>query len=512
MNVNTAKKIGFFSSLSISLGSVIGIGIFFKNISVIKAQLIDGTSYFSFYSLITSWIIAAIISLCAAYSFTEISTSKIGKSGLSGWVEVLGGKKQGLLVKLAHSGVYYSILTTVIPILAVEGLFSAINGSINGIDAPKMHFGWVFFAGIVVLVFISFFNFLSINNSAKFQSFGTYTKIIPLALVIIIGLVGANNSHILNDGNLLPLDPNDPIINDSTSQVLIGIPSTNYFNVSGMFIALPAILFSFDSFLTIGNLANDVKNPEKTVPLVAVVTIVIASIIYILISIGAGLTGLGDAASIVTTIVGNDNITAANAINLTINILVTFSAIFVANGLSMGTLRSCESLVDDKQIFFYQWLNNFNSKKENLGGFILYWIQIGFYLLVLGIPAIILNNDAILDSATNAPVLIFFLVYAYTMALGLKDRYTKKQCKKVKGYVVSSSIAILFISIVFVYVFFYENMYVVSTINFHTNSNSGLFFTSNNWYKVFDAILFWLIFAWTILWPLLNVYLLSRKK
>ena len=56
----------------------------------------------------------------------------------------------------------------------------------------------------------------------------------------------------------------------------------------------------------------------------------------------------------ITTIVGNDNITAANAINLTINILVTFSAIFVANGLSMGTLRSCESLVDDKQIFFYK--------------------------------------------------------------------------------------------------------------------------------------------------------------
>lgn len=507
MNIKNAKKIGFFAALSISLGSVVGIGIFLKNISIIKAQMIDGSNQFSFISLIVSWVLGSVISLCAAYSFTEIATCKIGKSGLSGWVETLGGKKQGRFVKIAHSGIYFSILGSVIPMLAVEGMFSAINTAVNGKDAAPIHFGWVFFAGIIVFITLSCWNFFSIKSSSKFQTLGTFVKIIPLTLVIIIGFVGANNSHILNNNSAV-VDG----VNTETGLPVIGIPTTSTFNVSGMFLALPAILFSFDSFLAIGNLGNDVKNPQKTVPLVAVVTIIIAAIIYIFISIGAGLTGTGDAAGIIQTIVGKNNEAALNTINIIVNILITLSAIFVSNAISMASIRASESLVEDHNIMFYGFFEKLNNKKENLGGFVLYLMQCFFYMLIFGIPAVVMNSDAILDSATNAPVVLFFLVYAYTLFLGIKDRYTKKQCKPVKGTVITSSFAILFILIVFVYIFFYQNIYVVS-ITANNTSNSGLFFTHGvKWTVQNDAILFWTIFVWMIIWPLLNMYITNKQK
>lgn len=508
MNVKTAKKIGFFAALSISLGSVVGIGIFLKNISVIKAQIIEGTDTFSFISLIVSWIFAALISLCTAFSFTEISTCKIGKAGLSGWIEVLGNKKQGFFAKLAHSGIYFSIMSAVIPILAVEGLYTAINDAVNGTNAPDVDFYWVFIGGIVILIVLGSWNYFSLKSSAKFQLVGTFIKIIPLVLVIIIGFIGANGSHILNDQELINSGNN---INESTGLDIIGVPVTNQFNITGMFLALPAILFSFDSFLTIGSMGNDVKNPQKTIPLVAVVTIIVAAIIYIFISIGAGLTGMGDAASIVQTIVGKTNTEALNAISITVNILITFSAIFVANGLSMGTLKTCESIVDEKQIMFYNFFSKLNAKKENLGGFVLYWMQVLFYLIILGIPAIVLNTDAILDSATNAPVLIFFFVYALTIILAIKDRYTKKQCRQVKGFMVAAPISVISILIVFVYVFVYQNIYVVSTINYDTPSTSGLFFSAGKWYKGDDAILFWTLFAWAIIWPTINYFVVKHQ-
>lgn len=503
MNVKTAKKIGFIAALSISLGSVVGIGIFLKNISVIKNQIFAGTDTFSFWSLIVSWILAAIISLCAAYSFTEISTSKVGKSGLSGWIGALSSKKQERLVKTAHSGVYFSIFTAVLPFLAVEGLIDALNRAVNGYDAKQLPFYYVFIAGFCLLLFISFFNYLSIKNSAKFQTVGTFIKIIPLFMVAIIGLIGANGSHIINS------DITGSISSDNWPK----IPVTSGFNVQGMFIALPAILFSFDSFLTIGNLGNDVKNPQKTIPLVAVLTIVIAAIIYILISIGAGLTGYGDAANIISTIFDKSNVGARNVVYIIVNIFITLSAIFVANAISMGTLRSCESMVDEKEIMFFNFFEKLNNKRKDLGGFVLYWIQIMFFILILCIPAIVLNNDAILDSATNAPVVIFFLVYAYAIALGIKDRYTKKQCVKVKGFMFTSIVAIIWILVVFVYVFFYQNIYIVSTSNLSVVSNSGLFFASSgNWYQANDAILFWSIFIFSIIWPLINYYVVNNQR
>ncbi len=514
MNVKTARKIGFFAALSICLGSVIGIGIFLKNISVIKAQMIDENT-FSFWSLIVSWILASIISLSAAYSFSEISSSKVGKSGLSGWIGVLGGEKQGWFAKIAHSSIYFSILCSVIPILAVEGLFTAINKAVNGANADPIPFYWVFLSGMLILVLLSCFNYFSIENSAKFQIVGTISKIIPLVLVIIIGFIGANNSHILDRPDLVTPNINgNGGINTETGLPVIGVPVSNSFNLSGVFLSLPAILFSFDSFLVVGNLGNDVKNPQKTVPLVAVVTIIISAIVYVSISIAAGLTGTGDAAGIISTIIGKSNQTAIDGISITINILITLSAIFVTNAISMGTLRSCESLVEDKKIMFHSFFNKLNEKRENLGGLTLYAIQIMFYIILFGIPSVVMNNDAILDSATNAPVVIFFLVYAYTMILGIKDRYTKKQCKQVKGFMFTSIIAITFILVVFCFIFFYENMYVVSTKPLFTPSSSGLFFGNENWqwYKAYDAIMFWSIFIWTLTFPTINYFVVKKQK
>ena len=63
MSVKKARKIGFFSALAILIGSVIGIGIFLKNGSVFAANYQNG------YGILISWIIAAVVSVCTAFSF-----------------------------------------------------------------------------------------------------------------------------------------------------------------------------------------------------------------------------------------------------------------------------------------------------------------------------------------------------------------------------------------------------------------------------------------------------------
>ncbi len=47
MKLSQARKIGFFTALAMSLGTIIGIGIFFKNLSILRNQSMgDGTFAF----------------------------------------------------------------------------------------------------------------------------------------------------------------------------------------------------------------------------------------------------------------------------------------------------------------------------------------------------------------------------------------------------------------------------------------------------------------------------------
>lgn len=502
MNVQTAKKFGFFTALSMTLGSVVGIGIFLKNNSIIRSQHIGAPisfeDTFSFWSMIISWIISAIISLCAALCFAEISTCRTSKGGLSGWVEQLSNKKFGKVISVSHNTFYYAILAGLLPFLSVEGLYKAIGDGVG--STQNIHFGYVFLGGVIILGGLFAVNYLSMKGTAIIQNTSLILKIIPIALVAIIGLCNANNSMILDK---------QPSANVNDVSY---IPSTQWFSINGMFVSVPAILFSFDSFLNIGVLSTNIKNPHRNVPLVTVFTVLIAAIIYILIAIGSGLTGMGSAGDILKTILPLNDTAGRSALDILINIFITISAIGVCNSMIASILRSSENLIEKNQIMFSNFFHKLSQKKEGLGALTLSIIIAFFYILVFGITATALNNDAIIDSATNAPMIVFFLVYATTIILAIKDRYTKKQCQKLKGFMIYAPIAIIGIFIVTGYVFIYQNIVAVS-LNPNQASSSGLFFSGEQivWTSKDDTILFWVLIAWVVIFPIIN-NLVTKKQ
>lgn len=506
MSITSAKKIGFFTALSMTLGSVVGIGIFLKNSSIIKYQM-DGAPVgfedtFSFWSMIVSWIISTIISLCMALSFAEISTCRNSKSGLSGWVEQLGGYKIGRTARVSHNNFYYAIFVALLPFLAVEGLYKAIDMSINGQNSTSIHFYLIFIGGFIIISSLFVLNFFSLKGSSIIQNSTMILKIIPIVLVAIIGLCNANNSVII-DQDVVSNSANKPI----------ATPSTEWFSINGMFFALPAVLFSFDAFLNIGNLSTEIKNPKRNVPLIAVLTIVIAAIIYILIAIGSGLTGLGSAGDILKTIFPGSEQTAREAIDIIINIFITISAIGSCNAMVVALLRSSDGIIETRQIMFANQLHALSLKKHGLGPLVLSIISTSIYFFIFGITAIILDNDAVIDGATNAPILIFFFVYALTIAMAIKDRFTKKQCQKIKGFMICAPIAVVGTLAIVVYVFFYQNIYLVIE-NPWKGSSAGLFFNGSlyQWTTLDNAILFWSLFAWFIIFPLINNYVVNKQN
>ncbi|MCQ3907471.1 MAG: amino acid permease [Mycoplasmoidaceae bacterium] len=64
-------------------------------------------------------------------------------------------------------------------------------------------------------------------------------------------------------------------------------------DINGVFRSIPAILFAFDSFLVIGNVQKNVENPEKNVPLAIIISMIIAAVFQILITIACITMGRG---------------------------------------------------------------------------------------------------------------------------------------------------------------------------------------------------------------------------
>ncbi|WP_027120013.1 APC family permease [[Mycoplasma] testudinis] len=521
MKVQSARKLGFWAALAVVIGNVVGIGIFLKNLSVVNfatiiPQPVNGAGdpipgefgTFSFYSVLVSWIVGAVITFFAALSFAEVSTSRASKAGLAGWSEQLGGRRFGRFVRFNHTTFYYAILVAALPFLAVQGLYSAIDIGVNGRSSGQVHFGYIFLGGAIILVSFIALNLFATKSSAVFQYASIFFKIVPLVLVFIIGLINANQSDVFGK---TAAEVNASPLAQAPAHVP-GLLPVSTFNVGGMFSALPAVFFTFDAYVTVGNMADDVKNPHRNIPLAIVFGIIIAAVIYIVISVGAGLTGFGNASDIMQTLIPS---TAANVamarqgLAIFILVFISLSAFGVVNTLTLVTIKSNESLIEEGQVMGYQFLQKMNNKTKHSGTLILMALTSGVYFIVVGIFGSIYNTDALSDSITNIPVLFFFLVYAIVITLAFVDRFTKKQCHRVWGFWVAAPIAAVCIYAAFAYQFFVSNI-VDPAQNPFARTGNGLFFTNNPWFNWQNTILFWVLLIIFIVMPVVNHFVIKK--
>nr|WP_318034577.1 amino acid permease [Mesomycoplasma hyorhinis] len=73
MTLKNARKLGFFAALAMLVGSVVGVGIFFKNNSIQKVTDSQGITW------LLAWVVGGVISLIVALNFSEISFLKPSK-------------------------------------------------------------------------------------------------------------------------------------------------------------------------------------------------------------------------------------------------------------------------------------------------------------------------------------------------------------------------------------------------------------------------------------------------
>jgi len=229
------RALGLFEVSIYGIGVILGAGIY---------ALIGKGAASAGNSLWLAFLFGAIIASLTGLSYAELGTiypkeaaeyvysrkafKKPSLSFLIGWLEIAVDVVAASTVALGFGGYFYS-LTGINPLIAAMGL----------------------------VVVLSFINFYGIKESAKFNIIFTLIEVFGLLLIIILGI------------NYFG--------------------SVNYFEspsgFTGIFSATILVFFAYIGFEEMVNVAEETKKPKRVLPIAIIVSLIVTTIIYILVSL-----------------------------------------------------------------------------------------------------------------------------------------------------------------------------------------------------------------------------------
>lgn len=471
------------------IGSVIGIGIFFKNTSVFKINGYNPTG------VIISWILASVIAILTAFSFAEVGFNHKNGAGLAGSVERMYGSKPARFIAFNNSFFYYGVLTFAVAAFTAESIVQIFVGANKDITTV-MHIGYLMLITLGLIFFFLIFNYFSFKWSKRFQILTTGMKFIPLIATGVAGVIyGA-------------MHPELSLFNPSV--VLPDNAKMSPLNFANILTALPSILFAYDSFLGIASLQSEMENPKKQVPLSIVIGIGICIALHMIITIGQIMVNSGTAPGVFTTIFAN-NKTLSTVFSVLISFFIFVSAAGCLNSLMIVVLRTLTFSVQYR-IFYGSWLLDKFSGDGVKSGFIISFFVYLFWWVVFLIPSVIFNTDAYIDGVSNIPSLFMFFVYGSVIFKAWTNRFTKKiHVNKISGFVVIAPLSTLGCYLAFGYQFFYQ--YSVRVFIDKTNYITWGLFASGGYTvsPVHAMILFFTMFAVFMVGPFINDAFMKLK-
>lgn len=230
------KELGLFLATLYGIGIILGAGIYF---------LIGEGAREAGNSLWLSFVIGAIVA-----SFTGLSYAELAGMYPKDAAEYVYTEKAFRKRTLSFIVQWVMAFTVIVSGAAVSLGFGNYFSSLFGVD-PLI-------AGIGLILALSLLNYVGIKESAKFNTIATFVEMSGLLFIIAIGLSFIGKVNYLESPNGFP----------------------------GILSAATLVFFAFIGFEELANMSEEAKN-SKVIPKAIILSLIISTILYILVSISA---------------------------------------------------------------------------------------------------------------------------------------------------------------------------------------------------------------------------------
>lgn len=255
---NSIKRYGMSSLIPLIVGTVVGIGSYFKIGKILKAT--DGNAMVA----IVTWIIAIFVIACSLLIISELISSKDNENTSGGFIHLVEKYSTNNIAKLINQYIiffYTPVIIIIEAVVAAQFLFKTFLGITNPL--------FLITSILVIIASFMYANYTSVKFGKIFQSSSLLIKLLPLTLLIVLGLVWK------------PLtDPKHVYLAQSFTY------HGNKTFFSGVIAAAPGALFALDGWQWITSIANEVKGGVKVLVKSMIIAMIIVSLIYILYSLG----------------------------------------------------------------------------------------------------------------------------------------------------------------------------------------------------------------------------------
>ena len=249
------RKYGLITAVCMVVGTVIGSGVFFKAQNVLVAT--GGNMPLG----IAAWVITGLIMIICSLQFAAMATKYEKVSGVIDYAEATCGKGYAYYMAWFLVNIYYPCMTSVLAWVSAR-YFGVL-------------FGWSLVSA-EVMVLAGFFliasytlNALSPKLAGKFQVSATFIKLVPIALMAVIGtIVGTVNGTLPQNFTTVVTEA----VGGSTG--------------SGLFAAVIATVFAYDGWIVATTINAELKDPKKNLPLALIIGAVIVVTAYVMYYIG----------------------------------------------------------------------------------------------------------------------------------------------------------------------------------------------------------------------------------
>ena len=325
MSSKLERKYGLFTAICMVTGIVIGSGVFFKAQTILEKT--GGNMPLG----ILAWLIGGAIMLVCLLTFSFMGQKYERVNGIVDYAEAIVGPNYGYFMGWFSATVYFPAMTSVLAWVSARYTMVFLTSAFPGIPLmiPADQGGCI--VGPETMALTVFYlaavygmNALSPKLAGKFQTSTTIIKMIPLALMAVVGIAVG-------------------LFNGTLQQNMVTSAQVATVSDSPLFVGVCATAFAYEGWIIATSINAELKDSKKNLPKALIFGGIIIGCTYLFYYIGAAGGATNQELIDKGATVAFTNIFGGLFGNV-LNLFIAISCIGTMNGLMLGCTRGLYAL------------------------------------------------------------------------------------------------------------------------------------------------------------------------